>query len=53
MPRERLQPRPEWAEYVRRLVDAAPPLSPSQVDRLVVLLQVAAPPGKDRNLSAS
>lgn len=37
-------PRPEWAEYVRRLVDQAPPLQPAQVSRLAVLLQMAPPP---------
>jgi hypothetical protein len=35
------RPRPEWAEYVRRLVDQAPPLTPAQTSRLAALLQVA------------
>ena len=32
------RPNPAWAEYVRRLVDQAPPLSPAQRDHLAVLL---------------
>lgn len=40
----RYAPNPAWAEYVRRLVDQAPPLTPAQVDRLTVLLQTAPAP---------
>jgi hypothetical protein len=32
---------PAWVEYVRRLVDQAPPLSPAQIGRLAILLQVS------------
>lgn len=31
-------PRAEWAEHVRKLIAQAPPLSPEQIDRLMVLL---------------
>lgn len=40
------RPNPDTAEYVRRLVDQAPPLSPAQVSKLAVLLQTAPAPGK-------
>jgi hypothetical protein len=32
---------PKWAEYVRALVDDAPPLTPEQIDRLAVILAPA------------
>lgn len=38
------RPRPEWAQYIHRLVDQAPPLSPAQVSRLAILLQSAPIP---------
>lgn len=31
---------PEWAEAVKRLVDAAPPLTPEQADKLATLLRL-------------
>jgi hypothetical protein len=39
----RYRPHPEWADYVRDLVNQAPLLSPGQYSRLAVLLQ----PGRD------
>jgi hypothetical protein len=32
------QPNPAWADYVRKLVDEAPPLTPEQRIRLSILL---------------
>lgn len=34
-------PHPEWIDHVRRLVDDAPPLTPAQLGRLALLIQVA------------
>ena len=34
------------ADYIRRTVDAAPPLTPEQRARLAMLLRGAEPPGK-------
>lgn len=36
------------AEYIRKTVDAAPPLTPEQRDRLSILLRGGAPLGVDR-----
>lgn len=44
---EPLRPRPEWAEFIHRLVDQAPPLSPAQINRLAILLSSAPVPEVD------
>lgn len=41
------RPNPAWAEYIRRIVDAAPPLSPAQRSRLAVLLMPAPRTGSE------
>jgi hypothetical protein len=38
---ERYQINPAWVAYVHRLVDQAPLLSPAQIGRLAILLQVS------------
>jgi len=47
----RHQPNPAWADHVRKLVDQAPPLTPEQIDKLAILLQVQPPPGERRRAS--
>lgn len=43
----------ELAEHIERIVDAAPPLTPEQRDRLALLLRGGAPPGSNRQAAPS